>query len=1311
MAAITSTANGNWSATGTWTGGVVPHNGDTVIISHNVTVDVNTTIGASNGIWVSGGNPAAIQTNTLGTVTIGTGITLVCRGDFACNNTASAVGFCLTLNAGATFQFDSSATSPTSTIYRLIPLASALFMCNIKANGTQGSPCSIQSNAGGGHGQITNNGNVYVNGLTCTWTTFLRIGDASHSCADVWWNNSNILVNLSHCTFDTCGILNQVVTPDGGSTPITMSYVLFANGLGANDTNFGNQGTYSNCVFGLPFGAQNILLASFSGCYFNNAVTGPSDTYQATLFNNNYIRNQVGNPAPFTPQCDITNCVFLVDTTVVNPHFIISNGNFAQNFTSIIFEYTDTDDNGDCLSLTNAPVTGLTYVARKCLVLPSSAGDNAGTMTSITGGLNGNFADIQHCTYIVGIQGGNYGETGSNTAHTIANWKNNIAWDLVNGRGHVLQDVGHLLSGTGIIADVSAPANADYNCGYNLQLTYPGASWFTNQGKGYQGAWSVTPGAHDLAVNPNFVDSTRNSATFDSAYLGNVASATWASQIAGHTFAVGDVISNNNAIYYGGVLINFRCISSHVKSTANSEPGAGSTWRTYWELNVFNSLRLAVIAGTLITDPVLGLTNADYITTIRAWITYGFAPTNPLLHNAASDGTDIGAVPYVALVPNVVGLSQAAATTAITGAGLVLGAVTTANSNTVAIGFVISQNPVSGVYRAAGTAIAILVSLGPATVSVPNVVLLTQAAATTAILAAGLILGTITTAYSGTVPLGKVISESPVSGTVVAAGSAVNIVVSLGSLTVVVPNVVLLTQAAATTAITSTGLVLGAVTTSYSFLYASGIVISESPVAGTVVANGSAVSLVVSLGPEVPVTPAPVIPGFTGITQGAVLLMLGERLDKTGVFWSLPELRLYLAEALRTWNAYTGWYRDKATLQAKAGIAWYDLASNLFENTLAYTQADRDVASVICYHLLENQLNNGVWAGTDQFDLAAIQNAISNRVSRFLAATGIVLQRMVQSAGISPPESRVLITGTASHLRRVAWIDTSGVITLLWQSSEWELNSFLNNWGGTPATPMVWSASVTSPTMIQLAPPPATNGDVEYVIVPGGPTLNIATGPTLLGIPDDLVWGIKWGALADLLMQDGQAKDIARAQYCEERFLESIQIAKMLPAVLQAQVTTGPVFISSLFDLDAFKNGWQNLPPGSLVDVAMAGRTLLILSPPPVANTNITLDIIRSAAIPANDAAYVQVSGSNLPVILDYAQHLASFKMGGDDFANTKQLRMNLVLAAGVMNTRLHNLTFYSDALKAPSLREQIERPSVDVPQLPPAQGQVNSGQ
>lgn len=221
------------------------------------------------------------------------------------------------------------------------------------------------------------------------------------------------------------------------------------------------------------------------------------------------------------------------------------------------------------------------------------------------------------------------------------------------------------------------------------------------------------------------------------------------------------------------------------------------------------------------------------------------APTSDRWNFAA---VEIVAAGQPVTVPNVVNLTQAAASSSITGSGLAMGSVSNASSASVPSGSVISQNPSAGAQVASGAAVALVVSTGPAPVTVPNTVNMTQAAAIAALTSAGLTTGAVTTASSTTVPSGKVISQNPAAGAQVAGGTAVALVVSTGP-PVAVPNTVNLTQAAATTAITSAGLTLGAVTSASSATVPSGSVISQNPAAGTQVAQGTAVALVVSTGP------------------------------------------------------------------------------------------------------------------------------------------------------------------------------------------------------------------------------------------------------------------------------------------------------------------------------------------------------------------------------------------------------------------------------------------------------------------------------
>lgn len=73
----------------------------------------------------------------------------------------------------------------------------------------------------------------------------------------------------------------------------------------------------------------------------------------------------------------------------------------------------------------------------------------------------------------------------------------------------------------------------------------------------------------------------------------------------------------------------------------------------------------------------------------------------------------VDVIPTSATVPNVVGLSQATALSAITSAGLVSGTVTQSYSETVAGGNVINQNPASGSTVAYQSAVDFSVSIGP----------------------------------------------------------------------------------------------------------------------------------------------------------------------------------------------------------------------------------------------------------------------------------------------------------------------------------------------------------------------------------------------------------------------------------------------------------------------------------------------------------------------------------------------------------------------------------------------------------------------
>jgi VCBS repeat-containing protein len=180
-------------------------------------------------------------------------------------------------------------------------------------------------------------------------------------------------------------------------------------------------------------------------------------------------------------------------------------------------------------------------------------------------------------------------------------------------------------------------------------------------------------------------------------------------------------------------------------------------------------------------------------------------------------------------------------------------------------GLVIAQVPLASTLVAAGAAVNLTVAKAPAGVLVPSVVGLPQANAITTLVTAQLSVGVIQMAFSPTVPTGSVISQTPAAGQTVPARTAVDLVISRGPPQTTVPDVVGKTQADAVTDILAAKLTVGTVTSQYSTTVPAGRVISQTPAAGTTVNQGTAVSLVVSLGAPAQVA----VPNVVGQAQAA----------------------------------------------------------------------------------------------------------------------------------------------------------------------------------------------------------------------------------------------------------------------------------------------------------------------------------------------------------------------------------------------------------------------------------------------------------
>jgi len=293
---------------------------------------------------------------------------------------------------------------------------------------------------------------------------------------------------------------------------------------------------------------------------------------------------------------------------------------------------------------------------------------------------------------------------------------------------------------------------------------------------------------------------------------------------------------------------------------------------------------------------------------------------------------------------------------------------------------------------------------------------------------------------------------------------------------------------------------------------------------------------------------------YTAPTFAEAKTALASRLnDPDKVHWIDDELGVYIVEALRTWNAWTAHWRDRAVFTTTQNEAFYDLPTEI-PTLRGYSVTNWDLIRSMQYKLIEPATPTA-WSGTAQFTLEQLINAIQRRRDLFLQLTGTVVTR-TQTVETPPANGRIDLDESVMTVRRAAWRPTATqFLRPLIRTDEWGASHYSPAWTASTRPPSSFSVSATPPLEMQLIPSGnQLEGTLDLLSVSRGTSIQDPLTEVPLGIPNDYAWGVEYGALADVLQGDGLALDPQRAKYCESRWEQGIEMAKKAPVVIGAGI-------------------------------------------------------------------------------------------------------------------------------------------------------------
>lgn len=179
---------------------------------------------------------------------------------------------------------------------------------------------------------------------------------------------------------------------------------------------------------------------------------------------------------------------------------------------------------------------------------------------------------------------------------------------------------------------------------------------------------------------------------------------------------------------------------------------------------------------------------------------------------------------------------------------------------------------------------------------------------------------------------------------------------------------------------------------------------------------------------------------------------------------------------------------------------------------------------------------SGMWYRVEIFDY------VHQRQNRFIKETH--LQLGIDDVPFTALNGRAALPFDWIATVRAVWIGSDGTRKVLMRGDSWQADYGYPTWSLTSGVPKIYMDAETPTLTLQVAPIPTVSGTVHLYFIPLYPPLDL--GGDVMALPDEFVWCVKYGVMADMFRKIGLNQDPTRADYCESRYQMGVEVAKIL---------------------------------------------------------------------------------------------------------------------------------------------------------------------